>query len=187
MKEEKVEKKDDIVTEDSIDSQEGDVDVIEEESRIDNKLTKVKKELEKCRSEKQEYLDGWQRAKADYVNALKRFKDEKQGAAAAGIVKAVESFLPIMDSLERAQGAGELSSGFSAIAKQIESAFLYLGVSEISANINDVFDPQNHEALGQDKTDDIKKDGTISSVLEKGWKVQELVIRPAKIRIFHHE
>jgi molecular chaperone GrpE (heat shock protein) len=55
-------------------------------SRVDAKTTKLKAELEKVKKEKQEYLDGWQRAKADYVNALKRFELEKGAAIEMGKV-----------------------------------------------------------------------------------------------------
>ncbi len=164
-----------------------DIDPLEEETRIDTKLTKVKKDLEQCRAQKQEYLDGWQRAKADYVNAVRRFKDENKNATTVGIVKAAEAFLPAFDSLERAKDAGEVPDGFEAIIKQIESAFTALNISEVEALVGESFDPTYHEALGQDNAENAEQDGKISSVLEKGWKVGETVIRHAKVRVAHYE
>src|ERR1700749_1216203 len=78
------------------------------ESRAETKMTKLRKELEQVKKEKQENLDGWQRAKADYVNALKRFEEEKNTAIQLGTLKAAMAFLPVVDSLERAKGASEL-------------------------------------------------------------------------------
>ncbi|MFA6408557.1 MAG: nucleotide exchange factor GrpE [Candidatus Paceibacterota bacterium] len=148
------------------------------------KVAKLKDELEACRKEKQEYMDGWQRSKADYVNALKRFADDTKTAELRGKIKAVETLLPAFDALERAQEHGEIPEGFLAIARQLESAFAGLGLEEIG-KVGDKFDPAFHEALGQDTTDSAETDDTITAVLEKGWLVGDTVIRPAKVRVGH--
>lgn len=163
------------------------VELVEEESRADNKVIKIKEKLKQCSAEKQEYLDGWQRAKADYVNAVRRLKEENQNATTTGLVKAVEAFLPALDSLERAKGVGELPPGFEAVTKQIENAFTTLDVSEVVAKVGEPFNPAYHEAFGQDKTDNVEQDGMISGVLEKGWQIGETVIRPTKVRVYHHK
>jgi molecular chaperone GrpE len=155
------------------------------ESQAGNKVAKVKKELEQVKKEKQEYLDGWQRAKADYVNALKRFDEEKRGAVELGVMKAARAFIPAMDSLARAEGAGEIPDTFQGIAKQLHDAAKSLGLMQFGA-IGDIFDPMQHEALGQDPTDDASKDDTVTAVLEPGWKAGELVVRPAKVRVASH-
>lgn len=154
----------------------------EVESQIDSKLTKVKQELEKVKKEKQEYLDGWQRAKADYVNALKRFEDEKKGSIEFGKIISVRAFIPVLDSLTRAEQAGEIPEAFQAIAKQLHDAIKQLGLAPFGS-IGDTFDPLLHEALGQDPVDSKEKDETVTVVLENGWKSGEVVIRPAKVRV----
>jgi molecular chaperone GrpE len=156
------------------------------ESRADSKVQKVKKELEAAKREKQEYLDGWQRAKADYVNALKRFEDEKKAASEQGIVKAVKALMPAYDALERAKSSGELPEGFAGIAKQLESAFIGFGLKTLGES-GEPFDPSKHEALGTDATDDKKKDDTVSAVLEQGYAIGESVLRPARVRVFQFE
>lgn len=149
------------------------------------KVAKLKAELEKVKLEKQEYLDGWQRAKADYVNALKRFEEEKKGAVSLGKTITVGAFLPVMDSLERAEATSEVPEAFQAIARQLHEAARGLGLEKIGV-IGEAFDPVLHEALGQDETDDASKDDTVSAVLEAGWKGKDMIIRPAKVRVFHH-
>ena len=153
------------------------------ESRVDTKLQKLKKELETVKKDKQEYLDGWQRAKADYVNAIKRFDEEKKQIAERGTMKAVASLLPAYDALERAKAAGDLPEGFAGIAKQLESAFAGFGVTQLG-EVGEDFDPTRHEALGTDETDDKKKDDTVSAVLERGYAIGESVLRPARVRVF---
>ena len=150
----------------------------------EKKVAKMTSELGACRTEKQEYMDGWQRSKADYVNLLKRFEVETKSAKLSGVVKAVETLLPALDALERAKGHGDIPEGFQAIAKQLEGAFGGLGLEALGA-VGEHFDPALHEALGQDPTDSAEKDDTITSVLEKGWKIGDAIVRPAKVRVAH--
>jgi len=153
------------------------------ESRVGAKTDKVKKELEQVKKEKQEYLDGWQRAKADYVNALKRFEDEKKDVASVAVMKAVKALLPAYDALERAKTLGELPEGFAGIAKQLEGGFASIGLEAIG-EIGEAFDPTKHEALGMDVTDDANKDDTVSAVLEAGYRIGDSILRPARVRVF---
>ncbi len=158
----------------------------------EKKIAKIREELSSCRKEKQEYMDGWQRAKADYVNALKRFETDTKVSELRGKVRAVETLLPAFDALERSKEHGEIPEGFLAIAKQLESAFASLGLEEIG-EVGTRFNPAIHDALGQDVADSLETDDTITVVLEKGWKIGpsnglgagDIVIRPAKVRVGH--
>ncbi|MDO8231713.1 MAG: nucleotide exchange factor GrpE [bacterium] len=154
------------------------------ERRPEEKIAKMREELSTCRKEKQEYMDGWQRSKADYVNLLKRFELESKSAKQAGVIKAIETLLPAFDALERSKEHGEVPDGFLAIAKQLESAFVSLGLAEIG-RVGEAFNPAFHEAFGQDATEDSAHDDIITVVLEKGWKIGDTVIRPAKVRVAH--
>ena len=148
------------------------------------KVAKMREELSACRKDKQEYMDGWQRAKADYVNALKRFETDVKTSEFRGKIGAVETLLPAFDALERAKEHHELPEGFLAIAKQLESAFAALGLEEVG-KVGEKFNPALHEAFGQDAVESLETDDTLTVVLEKGWKVGEVVIRPAKVRVGH--
>src|SRR3989344_2032507 len=150
----------------------------------EEKIAKMREELKACWQEKQEYMDGWQRAKADYVNALKRFETVAKTSEFRGKVWAVETLLPAFDALERAKEHGEIPEGFLAIAKQLETAFASLGLEEIG-KIGEKFNPAYHEALGRDNVESAEKDDIITAILEKGWRVGDVVIRPAKVRVGH--
>ena len=147
-----------------------------------DKVRKLKEQIEHLQKEKQEYLDGWQRSKADYVNLLKRSDEGAKQQRERGVVEAVEALLPAFDALERAKSHGEVPKGFEAIAKQLEAAFAGLGLQAIGA-VGEAFDPAKHEALGQDAAENAAQDDTISSVLESGWAIGDKVIRPAKVRV----
>lgn len=161
-----------------------------QEEKAENKIAKMREEIGACRKEKQEYMDGWQRAKADYVNLLKRIGTDAKASELRGKVRAVETLLPAFDALERAKehlSAGRQvvdSEGFLAIARHLESAFASLGLEEIG-KVGEKFDPAFHDALGQDTVESAETDDTITAVLEKGWKIGENVIRPAKVRVAH--
>jgi len=150
------------------------------------KVAKMREELGACRKDKQEYMDGWQRAKADYVNLLKRIETDAKASEFKGKVMAVETLLPAFDALERAKEHGEIPEGFMAIAKQLEGAFASLGLVEMG-KVGERFDPALHEALGQDNVESAEEDDIITAILEKGWRVGETIIRPAKVRVAHYE
>jgi molecular chaperone GrpE len=156
----------------------------EGEGRAEAKIAKMREELSACRREKQEYMDGWQRAKADYVNLLKRTADDLKAVETKGRVAAVETLLPAFDALERAKEHGEIPEGFLAIARQLESAFAALGLEEIG-KVGEKFNPAFHDALGRDAAESVETDDTVTAVLEKGWKIGDGVIRPAKVRVAH--
>lgn len=158
----------------------------EAETRAEGKVQKLRTEIEALRKEKQEYMDGWQRSKADYVNALKRFEGDLKTASVRGTIKAIESFLPAFDALERAKEHGELPEGFQAIVRQLESAFKNLGLEPLGTP-GEKFDPMLHEAFGKDAAQSSDEDDTITAVLEKGWRLNDTIVRPAKVRVAHFE
>lgn len=174
---------DDIIIEDEVSEAGDSFEVSDEEEYVADKIKAIKKKLNACLSEKQEYLNGWQRSKADYVNALKRFESEKESTRAFAVSRTVEAFLPAIDSLERATAVGKLPEGFDAIVKQLSGAFSALGVEEMVVAPGDAFNPKFHEALGQEDTDDPKKDDTVTLVLEKGWRIGDMIVRHAKVRV----
>ena len=167
-----------------IESEHGDEERVEDPELVEGKMRKLRDELKVCRKEKQEYMDGWQRAKADYVNALKRFETDSKTSELRGKVRAVETLLPAFDALERAKEHGDVPEGFMGIAKQLEGAFASLGLEEVG-KVGEKFDPAIHEALGQDTTDTLENDDTVTVVLEKGWRIGDDIIRPAKVRVGH--
>ncbi len=152
----------------------------------EKKVAKLKADLDAALKEKQEYMDGWQRAKADYVNLLKRIEEGTKASELRGKLKAVETLLPAFDALERAKEHGDVPEGFVGITKQLEGAFAALGLEEVG-QVGETFDPALHEAFGQDPAESPEEDNTITVILEKGWKVGENIIRPAKVRVAQYQ
>ena len=155
-----------------------------EEGQAEAKVKKLREELTACRKEKQTEEKEAVLAQAVDVSAIKSETEEKKQERGRGTVKAVEALLPALDALERAKEHGEAPPGFASIAKQLENAFASLGLESIG-EVGERFDPALHEALGQDQADSPATDGTVNSVLERGWRMGEALVRPAKVRVAH--
>ena len=150
---------------------------------------KLREKLRACEAEKKEYLDGWQRMRADFANARKE-EDIRRGElvkfASEGLV---EDVLPVLDSFTMAFGNKEAwgkvdenwRRGVEYIYAQLFSVLEARGLSEIGA-VGEKLDPRLHIAMEIIETDDKNKEDTVSEVIQKGYRLHSKVIRPAKVR-----
>jgi molecular chaperone GrpE len=148
----------------------------EEEEQTPAAVKKLREKLALAVKEKQEYLDGWQRARADFANFKKEeamMLREKEGRIKAELV---ETLLPALDSFEMALKHGATKE-YELVYKQLLSSLMQLGVEKFGA-VGDTFSPAVHEALTQ--TGDGEK---IQSVERSGYKIGERIIRPAQVII----
>jgi len=150
-----------------------------------DEVAKLKSELARSKEEKQEYLDGWQRAKADYVNVLKRIDDEKASSFTKGIMTAASPLIEALDTVAHAQAQGHVPADFEPVVKQLHKAVETLGLVTFGL-VGEAFDPILHDGLGQDPVAKAELDHTITAVLQPGWKYKETVLRPARVRVGVH-
>ena len=148
-----------------------------------SELDLLKERITKLEKEKDEYLNGWKRAKADSINQqkdeLKRM-EEIMKFANADIIK---DLLLVLDSFELSLLATkdpEAKKGIEIIYSQLEKLLSKQGLKKIKA-IGEKFDPALHEAMLQEESD--KESGTILEEMVKGWKLNGKVIRPTKVKI----
>ena len=150
------------------------------------------KDLEQLKKERDEYLDGWKRAKADFIN-YKREEAERMGAMAEYVRSAVVlRVLPILDSFARAekeipedQKGNQIVKGFLQIVEQWQEFLKQEGIVEIET-VGKPFDPEFHEAVGEeDPSTDSGQEGSgmIVEEVEKGYIRNGMVLRPAKVKI----
>ncbi len=148
----------------------------EEEEQSPAAVKKLREKLNQAVKEKQEYLDGWQRTRADFVN----FKKEE--AAMLGEKEArikaefVENILPALDSFEMAQKHNP-SDELKMVEKQLMDSLKKMGVEKFGDK-GDAYDHYKHEAIAQQGNGD-----TIVEVQRSGYKVGDKVIRPAQVII----
>jgi molecular chaperone GrpE len=134
----------------------------------------------------QEHIDGWKRAKADYIN-LKKQNDKEKGEIvqyAQGAV--VLEFLPIYDNLKRAiqhipsdQRDVEWVKGVMHILRQFEEALKSMNISPIKT-LGEAFDHTKHHAVSKVKKEGMKPD-TIIEEIKSGFMAGDRVLEPAQV------
>lgn len=152
---------------------------------------KLREELKTLRKEKEEYLTGWQRAKADYVNLQKELDLARINISIITKEKMVEKLIPVLDSFEMAFSNKEhfekldkdWQNGITSIYQQLLTGLANSGIEKIE-QIDVPFDPSIHQSISIVETTDDKKDHIVEKVLQVGYKIGERVIRPAKVTIF---
>jgi molecular chaperone GrpE len=133
------------------------------------------REMQDLLSKAEEMENNWKRALADYKNLEKRVVEEKQEFAKYSLSTFVGELLTIIDNLEKAQehlkdtGVSLVLDGFKALLKKE-------GVLEIESYEKD-FDPLLHDAIEMGEG----AEGKIIKVLEKGYKIGNRILRPAKV------
>ena len=160
--------------------------VDEEESEMGPALVKRLREKLKAATDKgQEYLDGWQRSRADFANFKREEALMHSDREARITTELVEALIPSLDTLELAlKHAKEAEAkGLEMIYKQFLGSLKQIGVEKYGA-VGETFNPHRYEALREAPTDDDSKDHTVESVERSGYAVGERVIRPAQVSVF---
>lgn len=132
------------------------------------------------------------RLQADFDNFRRRSAGEKEQLSTFVTAGVVSKFLKVLDNFERAEASMEKSSdletlltGMKQIRRQFDDVFKELGVVEIEAQ-NQKFDPAYHEAVMRGQNSELE-DETVDIVFEKGYKLQDKVIRHSKVRVISNE
>ncbi len=142
-------------------------------------------ELRDLKRERDEYLDGWKRAKADLANykrdELKRLED----MARFGNEELIKEFITVLSNLELSLSVleknGPVEKGVYMIKNQFEDILRRQGITRINASPGAVFDPTVHEAL---YAEDGGESGTVAEEIETGYMLNGKVLRPAKVKVF---
>jgi len=126
------------------------------------KMQKLKDELEKVKTERQEYLDGWQRAKADAINQRKEAMQSADRAATRKLDAFVEDLLPALDSFDMASQSEAWATiddgwrgGMEQVQNQLLDALRRNGV-ERYGRVGDSYDPYTHDVVQE--MDDVAGD-----------------------------
>lgn len=156
-----------------------------QETEVENaEIIHYKEELKQCELKCKEYLEGWQRAKADFINykndEAKRFED--MGRFVTGGL--IQDILPVLDSFDLAfqyKMPPEIERGVLLIRSQFEDVLKKRGFEEIAVAKNEMFNPEKHESIGEMESD--APEGTIAEVVQKGYFLRGRVLRPARVRL----
>jgi len=160
------------------------------EENMSEMIKKLRERLKKADAEKQEYLTGWQRAKADMVNARKRDDEERKEFMKFASGRLIEDLLPVLESFDMAMGNKEAWEkadknwriGVEYIYSQLSKALLDNGLEEINP-LNEKFDHAKHEAASYEPVTDEKLDHSIISVIQKGYSLNGKVLKVPKVKV----
>jgi molecular chaperone GrpE len=166
------------------------------ERQLEHDLEELTAKAEKA----DEYLDLAQRTRADFENYRKRAARETAAAQERGIAKLAKELLPAVDNLDRAleaaqssaapgaagaaqadNGTATLMSGIKLVHEDVIAALARAGIERFSPE-GERFDPQLHEAVAQIPADGAES-GTVVEVYQRGYRLGEFVIRPARVAV----
>jgi molecular chaperone GrpE len=160
---------------------------VEEEETVDE-LATLRQELEEARAKEGEYLDGWQRARAELANARKRFQREQAQAFTNAKADVLVRLLPLVDDFERAFETlpDDLSNptwieGVRLIQHKFQVLLEQEGVASIEAT-GQKFDPFLHQAVTHEPSEDVPE-GHVIAEMQKGYRMGDRVLRPNVVRV----
>ena len=165
------------------------------EEDLKKTLKKLRADLKACKAEKEEYLTGWQKERADFINYKKQEEDRKANFSESIRGRILARFLIVLDSFNLAFANKEAWSkvdenwrkGIEHIYNQLNAIFEEYDVKEIGA-VGENFDPNIHQSIEIKSTDKKEDNHKISEVIQKGYKLGDRVIRVARVNIFeYHE
>lgn len=145
-------------------------------------------ELEKIKKNSEEYLEGWKRAQADYINLKRRVESDISELTSFANAELVTKIIPIMENFRRAfthipenLKEDEWVKGVKNVEKQLEDTLRNEGLQKIDTEGKE-FDPNLCEALMFEESKN-HKDNEIIEELEAGYIFKDKVIKPAKVKV----
>lgn len=144
--------------------------------------------LDEMTAKAEEYLDGWQRSRAEFANYKKRILKENSEIHQVARGEVIKLYLDIVDDLDRAlhdrpaTEEGEAwANGIEIIFQKLRSRLESEGVKPMNP-LGEDFDPIIHEALMKEENDDYES-GKIIEVMQEGYWIGDKVLRPAQVRV----
>ena len=153
-----------------------------------SELEALRQELEEAKAQAAEYLDGWQRARAEFANYKKRNEQERQELFKLANTTLITRLLPIFDDFERAfqtLPSNLLSltwiDGVALIYRRLQAILEGEGLTLIETE-GQSFDPLLHEAVTYEESAE-HEEGQIIGDVQRGYKLGDRVLRPALVRV----
>lgn len=161
----------------------------EQKKNEENIKNEPQDELAKLKQERDEYLAGWQRAKADFINYKKDELNRMEKVAKYGEEELMRELVTILDSFDLGINAmereGKVEKGIYMIRAQMEDVLKRYGLAKIPVKRGDMFDPAMHESIVEVESD--SPPGTVVEEIEPGYILHEKLIRPARVKVAKHK
>jgi molecular chaperone GrpE len=153
-----------------------------------DELAALRQELEEQKVRAAEYLDGWQRARAEFANYKKRIEKEQEDMIKSANGAFIARLLPVMDDFERAFQTLPLDlmgmtwlEGIALVQRKLQVLLAQEGVTVIETE-GQMFDPTLHQAVTHEESEE-HEEGQIIGEVQKGYKMGDKVLRPSLVRV----
>jgi molecular chaperone GrpE len=165
------------------------------EEDLKKTLKKFRADLKQAQKEKQEYLTGWQKERAEFTNYRKQEDERKALFSEALRERILTRFLSVIDSFNMAFANKESwekvdenwRKGVEYIYTQMNAIFEEYGVKTIGKEGED-FDPNIHQSIDVVETDKKEMEHKVAKVIQKGYKLGDRIMRAARVNVFeYHE
>jgi molecular chaperone GrpE len=156
--------------------------------RANGDIEEIALELEKTNAKADEYLEGWQRARAEFSNYKKRIEREQADLYQTITGTIAKQYLDVVDDLALAlksrPGSGEgaeWAHGIELVYRKLMTILENQGITPMKAQ-GAIFDPTLHEAISSEESEEFES-GKIIEVVKQGYMMGERVLRPALVRV----
>jgi molecular chaperone GrpE len=164
------------------------------EEDLKKTLKKFRADLKQTQKEKEEYLTGWQKERADFINYKKQENDQKMIFSEVVREHILSRFLTVLDSFNLAFANKEAWEkvdenwrlGVEYIFTQLNNIFEEYGVKAIG-EVGEPFDPNIHQSIDMMETDKKELEHTVAIVIQKGYKLGDRVLRPARVNVYEYK
>jgi molecular chaperone GrpE len=188
---------DEVKKEDNLEEKKDDSEVLEFEFNEDGEedlkktLKKFRADLKQLKKEKEEYLTGWQKERAEFANYRKQEDERKAIFSEAMRERILTRFLTVSDSFNMAFANKEAwekvddnwRKGVEYIYAQMNGIFEEYGVKPVG-EVGESFDPNIHQSVDVVETDKKELEHKVATVIQKGYKLGERVMRPARVNVY---
>lgn len=164
------------------------------EEDLKKTIKKLRADLKTCKKEKEDYLIGWQKERADFLNYKKQEEERKTNFSESVRERILGRFLSVADSFNMAFANKEAWSkvndewrkGVEYIYAQMNTIFEEYGVKPIGEE-GEIFDPNIHQSIDMVETEKKEDDHKIANVIQKGYKLGDRVIRAARVNVYEYK
>ena len=156
-----------------------------DDNKKDENINPDKNDLEECQKKAEEYLNGWKRERADFLNykkdEIRRF-EELARFSSEDILKQLTGVLDSFDlGLAALEKAGKAEKGIYMIRSQLEDILKQRGLERIPIKIGEQFDPTVAETIAEAESD--QPPGTVIEEIEHGYRLYDKIVRPARVKV----
>lgn len=155
-------------------------------------IRKLRDRIKELEREKREYLEGWQRLKADFANYKRRESDERGEYIKFAREGLITELLPVLESFQLAFRDTQTwekvdknwRTGVEYIHAQLAGILRESGLEEVRPEPGTAFDPNIHTSIGTIATDDPKRYDTIADVVQSGYRLNGKLIRSPRVHVY---